>query len=584
MPRSLTKPVQIGLILSVMLACVDAAAQPVGASDPASPSDASTERASETRSDGLDSDRIYTVLVAELAARRGDLKTAFTHYLEAAGLTRDPRLAELAVRAAISGKDDPAAAEGLRRWLELDPTSSSAHQVGALMRINAGDQEGALIHLMRIIALSKDDPDEAFAQAAAIVSRAPSSESRVGLMQALVAQFPDNAYAHQSLAMVAASASLVEIADDAARRAIELRPEWNKPRLFLVKLLLSADRRDEARALLEDYLDSSPDDQALRMLYGQLLVEEEEFSSAREVFERLLTNRPKEPDVLFAVGILSLQLDDLDGARIYFTRLYETGQRRDDAAFYLGQVEERAEQAQAALDWYSKVEGANAVDAQIRIALLRAEAGEVTQAREILQRLRHQGPESAVVLYLVETEILESVGHTAAAMAVFDTALQAFPDDETLLYGRALLSVRLDQIPDAERDLRRIVDLDPEHADALNALGYTLADQTDRYQEAKGYIEKAYALKPDEPAILDSMGWVYYRLGELETARDYLQRALALSSDGEIAAHLGEVLWAMGRREEARSVWDEALAQEPDHPYLNEVVSRHRADNHGVTP
>ncbi len=584
MPRSLIKPVEIGLILSVMLACVDAAAQPVGVSDPASPPDASTEHASEASSDGLDTDRIYAVLVAELAARRGDLKTAFTHYLEAAGLTRDPRLAELAVRAAISARDDTAAGEGLRRWLELDPSSSSAHQVGALMRINAGDQEGALIHLMRIIALSREDPDEAFAQAAAIVSRAPTAESRVGLMQALVAQFPDNAHAQQSLAMVAASASLVEIADAAARRAIELRPEWNKPRLFLVKLLLSADQRDEARALLEDYLASSPDDQALRMLYGQLLVEEEEFSSAREVFERLLSNRPKEPDVLFAVGILSLQLDDVDGARIYFTRLYETGQRRDDAAFYLGQVEERAEQAEAALGWYSKVEGANAVDAQIRIALLRAEAGEVTQAREILQRLRHQGPESAVVLYLVETEILESVGHTAEAMAVFDTALQTFPDDETLLYGRALLSVRLDRIPDAERDLRRIIELDPQHADALNALGYTLADQTDRYQEAKGYIEQAYALKPDEPAILDSMGWVYYRLGQLEAALDYLQRALALSSDGEIAAHLGEVLWTMGRREEARAVWDEALAQEPEHPYLNEVVSRHRADNHGVAP
>jgi tetratricopeptide (TPR) repeat protein len=347
---------------------------------------------------------------------------------------------------------------------------------------------------------------------------------------------------------------------------------------------LSEDKRDEARTLLEEYLDQIPDDQALRMLYGQFLVEEEEFSSARAVFERLLSNRPKEPDVLFAVGILSLQLDDMDGARIYFARLFETGERRDEAAFYLGQVEERAENAEAALDWYGKVDGANAVDAQIRIALLRAKAGEVQRARETLKRLRDQGPANAVLIYLVEAEILESVGRAEEAMAVFGTALQEFPDDETLLYARALSAVKVDDIHTAEQDLRRIIELDPEHADALNALGYTLADRTDRYEEAKGYIEKAYALKPDEPAILDSMGWVYYRLGKYEIALDYLTRALDLMSDGEIAAHLGEVLWAMNRRAEAFEVWDAAIKEHPDHDYLKEVVSRHRADNGESSP
>jgi tetratricopeptide (TPR) repeat protein len=534
---------------------------------------------SSAKPSGLDADQVYAVLVAELAARRGDMDTAFAHYLEAAELTGDPRIAELAVRAAINADDITATEQGVQRWLELDPSSTGAHQVGAFSRIKAGDQEGALIHLMRFIELSGEDPDAAFAHVAAIVSRAPSSESRVGLMQALAAQFPDSPHAQQSLAMVAASASQIEIADAAARRAVELRPEWNKPRLFLVKLLLSEDKREEARTLLEEYLDQIPDDQALRMLYGQFLVEEEEFSSARDVFERLLSNRPKEPDVLFAVGILSLQLDDMDGARIYFARLFETGERRDEAAFYLGQAEERAENAQAALDWYAKVDGANAVDAQIRIAFLRAKAGEVQRARETLKRLRDQGPGNAVLIYLVEAEILESVGRAEEAMAVFGTALREFPDDETLLYARALSAVKVDDIHTAEQDLRRIIELDPEHADALNALGYTLADRTDRYEEAKWYIEKAYALKPDEPAILDSMGWVYYRLGQYEIALDYLTRALGFMSDGEIAAHLGEVLWAMGRRADAFAVWDAAIKEHPDHDYLKEVVGRHRAAN-----
>ncbi|SDW07846.1 tetratricopeptide repeat protein [Thiocapsa roseopersicina] len=564
----------------------DPASSPESTPAPAGPPQ--PERSADTQADrpeadaaglsgGLDADQIYAVLVAEIAARRGDMDTAFTYYLEAADLTKDPRLTELAVRSAITAGNDAATEQGLRRWLDLDPTSTGAHQMGAFSRIKANDHEGALMHLMRLVQLSPDDPDAAFGQAAAIISRAPTPAARVGLMQALADQFPQSAHAQQSLAMVAASASQLEIADAAARRALELSPEWNKPRLFLVKLLISSDKRGEARSLLEEYLALSPDDQVLRMLYGQLLVEEEEFSSARDVFQRLLDNRPKEPDVLFAVGVLSLQLEDTEGARIYFTRLYETGERRDEAAFYLGQVEERAENPEAALAWYGKVKGTNSVDAQIRTALLSAKGGDIRRAREILQQLRDRGPDNAVLLYLVETEILESVGRPDEAMAIFDSALQAFPDDENLLYARALSAVKLDRIVLAEQDLRRIIEIDPEHADALNALGYTLADRTDRYAEAKGYIEKAYALKPDEPAILDSMGWVHYRLGDYETALDYLRRALEHLSDGEIAAHLGEVLWAMNRREEALEVWEAAAKEHPDHGYLKEVMGRHRA-------
>jgi tetratricopeptide (TPR) repeat protein len=571
-----------GLLLTFASVAFDVPAQVADSVEPVLPAEApsvAAESAAPADIDGLNSDQIYAVLVAEIAVRRGDMDTAYTHYMQAAELTKDARMAELAVRAALRSEDIAATDRAIQRWLELDPESSGAHQMGAVSRIKASDQEGALLHLMRIVELAPDEPDAAFARAAAIVSRAPTSEVRVGLMQALADQFPDSAHAQQSLAMVAASASRIEIADAAARRAMELSPEWNKPRLFLVKLLLAADKRGEARALLEEYLDDSPDDQALRMLYGQFLVEEEEFSTARDVFQRLLDNRPKEPDVLFAVGILSLQLDDMDGARIYFTRLYETGERKDEAAFYLGQVEERAENQDAALEWYGNVKGTNAVDARVRIALLHAQAGEVQRAREILQQLRHDEPENSVLLYLVESEILESVDREEEAMAIYDAALEAFPDDENLLYARALAAVKRDRIVAAEQDLRRIIEIDPEHADALNALGYTLADRTDRYEEAKKYIERAFALKPEEPAILDSMGWVNYRLGNYELAIDYLRRALANMSDGEIAAHLGEVLWAMDRRTEAWEVWDAAIEEHPDHDYLKEVINRHRAAN-----
>ncbi|WP_050984673.1 tetratricopeptide repeat protein [Thiorhodococcus drewsii] len=538
----------------------------------------------DSPSRGLTPDQVYAVLAGEFAGRRGDMATAFVHYYQAAQLTRSPRMAELAVRAAISADDEQAAGKGIALWLELAPDAVAANQVAAFLRIKAKDREGALIHLSRLVALNKDPSASPFSLAAAIVSRVPDPGERVGLMRALVERFPESADAQQALAMVAASASHFEAADKASRRAMALRPEWDVPRLFLVRMKLSQGQRDEARSLLEDFVAQRPDDQALRKLYGQFLVEDQEFARARDVFERLLSDRPNEPDALFAAGVLSLQLDDLDGARTYFTRLRETGERQDEAAFYLGQTEERADDPQAALGWYAKVSGANASDAKVRMALLLAKDGDVVKARELLQRLRDRSPEDAVSLYMVEAEILDEVGQRDEAMSVYTSAIESRSDDHTLRYARALYAVKLGRLALAERDLRRIIAEDPEHADALNALGYTLADRTDRYREALGFIERAYALKPDEPAILDSMGWVNFRLGNYEVARDFLRRALDKMDDGEIAAHLGETLWALGRRSDAWAVWDAAAKEHPDHQYLREVIGRHRVSRTDVEP
>lgn len=533
---------------------------------------------------GLRPDQIYSVLVGEIAGRRGDWATAFEHYYRAAELTRSPEMAELAVRAAITGDDVASADRGIRLWLEIEPESASAHQVAAFVRIKAGDQEGALIHLGRLVDLSGPRLEAAFAKAAAILARLPSPDTRVSMMQALVDRYADLPEAQNALAMVAASASQSDVAEQAARRAMALRPGWNAPRLFLVRLLISEDKRDEARALLEGFVNDSPDDHALRMLYGQFLVEEEEFTTARDVFERMLRNQPKEPDVLFAVGILSLQLEDLAGARLYFERLYETGERKGEAAFYLGQTAEQSGDVSAALEWYGRVEGANSDDAQVRVALLKAKQGQVAQAREILQRLRSESPDNAIPLFMVEAEILDEVGLSEDALAVYDAALGSHPENTSLLYARGLYRVKQGDIAAGEQDLRRIIEAEPNHADALNALGYTLADRTTRYEEALALIERAHALKPDEPAILDSMGWVNYRLGNLEAALDYLQQAFDRLDDGEIAAHLGEVLWALGRHADAQAIWDKALEAHPDHDYLQAVVGRYRVSRTDAAP
>lgn len=531
--------------------------------------------------DSLDSDLVYSVLVAEVAARRGDMAMAFTHYLHAAQLARDAKMAELAVRTAMTGQDDAGAGRAVALWLELAPDALGANQIAALLRLKAGDREGALTHLSRVIRLA--DAESGYVLATGIIGRVPSAPERLGLMRTLVEMDESNADAQQALATVAASVEQNDVAAAAARRALELRPGWDKPRQFLVRLLLSQGKRSEARALIEEFVAASPNDNGLRMLYGQFLVEEKDYSSARGVFQSLLDTRPKDPDVLFALGVLSLELEDLDAARDYMTRLYQTGQRQDEASFYLGQVEERGKHPDTAINWYGKTQGAYLLDAQIRVAVLRAKAGEVERAREVMQQLRDQAPDAAPTLFLAEAEILDQAGRQDGAMQVYAAALKAFPDDTDLLYGRAMYAVKLDRVALAESDLRQIIDRNPEHADALNALGYTLADRTDRYQEALGYVERAYKLKPDEPAVLDSVGWVNYKLGHFDVALEYLNKASDAMKDGEIAAHLGEVLWAMGRQDEARAVWEAALKDHPGHAYLQEVVGRHRVTQRSET-
>lgn len=575
------------LLLSLPLAAASTVqTDDPGAADARSSGDAEplSQPVSPPQAAGLDSELVYAVLVAEMAARSGDLATASTYYLQAAERARDPRLAELAVRAALASGDDRSTERGIALWLSLAPDSVGAHQVAALLRIKAHDREGVLTHLSEVIQIAGADAAVGYNHAVGILTRVVDGQERLDLMRALVDLDAGNPEAQQALAVVAASVGENAEAEAAVRRALALKPDWSKPQIFLVRLMLAENKRAEARDLLEGFVAASPEDQALRMLYGQFLIEEKEFSSARTEFERLLSDQPKAPDVLFAAAILSLQLDDIDAARIYLTRLYQTGRRQEEAVFYLGQVEERAGHPAAAIDWYVKASASNRMEAQVRVAVIRAKQGDIARAREILQQLRDQFPDDARTLYLVEGDILDEVGRSDGAMAVYATALEVYPDNADILYARALLAVKLDRVDQAETDLRRVIAEDPDNADALNALGYTLADRTVRYQEALGLIEKAYALKPDEPAILDSMGWVQYRLGNSEQALDFLRRALDSVSDGEIAAHLGEVLWSLGRRDEAWEVWEAALKEHPEHAYLLDVVGRHRVTQNETHP
>ena len=539
---------------------------------------------SQDKRTGLTTDLIYAVLVGQIAAQRGDQHMAFTHFLHGAQLAKDADLAERATRAALALGETESIERAIAVWLDVAPDSMTAHQIAAYVRLQVDDVDGAMSHLRRLINLASDEGENGFMQAARLVHKLRPPERRLELMESLTEGEPENADAWFARALVEAGAGRHAEAAEAALRTTELRPGWNEPRIFLVRVLQDMGRGDEARDALERFVSETPEDQGLRMLYAQLLVDEEEFSRARDVFGLMLDDTPKEPDVLFALGILSLQLDDLVGAREYFTRLRDTGKRRNDATYYLGQVEEIDGHLEEAASWYEKVQGEHTLDAKVRIARIHARRGDLQLAREMLQQLRDQWKDDLVLLYMLEAEMLTDLDRKREAMAVYDQALATLPDNVDLLYARALHAASVHEVSVLERDLRAVLAKDPDHADALNALGYTLADQTDRYDEALSLIERALALNPDDPAVLDSMGWVQYRLGNLDEALRYLRKALGELQDGEIAAHLGEVLWAKGERDAAWRVWEKALDEHPNHEYLLRVIGRHRFTRSDTQP
>jgi tetratricopeptide (TPR) repeat protein len=305
-------------------------------------------------------------------------------------------------------------------------------------------------------------------------------------------------------------------------------------------------------------------------------VELGQVDAAREQFQTLARQEPDNPDIFFPLALLALEAEQFKDAERYLQRLLELDSHHQEAWYYLGQLAETRAEHEQALDWYSRVEpdAQHWLEVQLRMARLEGRLGRLAEARARLQDLRARDPGTALRLFLEEGAILTEAGQHAEALALYTRVLQVHPDNDDLLYARALAAERLDRLDIAEADLLSILERNPEDARTLNALGYTLADRTDRYQEALGYIERAVALEPDDPAMIDSLGWVHFRLGNLELARQHLRRAYALERDGEIAAHLGEVLWVLGEHEAARRVWEEARALDPDNPVLRSTLER----------
>lgn len=514
----------------------------------------------------------YHVFMGELASERGDPATAVAEYLAAARLSPDPTLSSHAAVLAYGSGDDTAALEAAERWRSLAPKDRDAGHFVAVLKARTGDAPAAAAEFE---SLMQSGIDQGYMPAAELLEQETDANHALPVLQRIAADKPKSGEAHLALAHAAMSFHHPDLAESEARAALALMPGADEARVLLARALLAEDKADEALGLLKESVRKAGDDVSLRLAYAALLVEAQRGKDAQGELESLLKDHPDNSEALYTLGLLALQEKDAASAESYFKRLVRTGRRLQDAYYFLGSAAEMEKHYPEALDWYNRVQdGERWLPAQAGIGRSLVESGTPEAAEEFFNELVADDASETVTLRLMEGQAFSDAGQPKLALGVYDLAITADPDDNDLLYARALLLEQGGDADAAESDLASIIKRKPDDAEALNALGYMLTLHTSRFREAHDYIEKALTLDPGDPAIMDSMGWVEHRLGEEATALDYLRKAYAAQADPEIAAHLVEVLLATGDRSGAHAVLTKALQSDPDNTALRGLEAR----------
>ncbi|SBT07811.1 Tetratricopeptide TPR_2 repeat protein [Candidatus Accumulibacter aalborgensis] len=518
---------------------------------------------------------VYQVLLAEVALQRGKNDFASEAYADLAVRTRDPAILERAIEVASYARRFDRVLELARLWVQIEPESKRAQKVLAGVMIMTNQLDGLAPELIRMLEADKESLPANLLALNRMLARSPDRQAVLQLVSKVCAPFLGLAEAHYAVAVAASSAGDQQRALGEARQALVLRPDWEAGALLEAQILGSKSPA-EAIASLQRFVDRYPKAVDVQLNLARALVGEKRYAEAKRQFEHLLVAYPNNPDVVFPVAILALQENDQALAEAQLKHLV-TLDLADKSApyYYLGQIAEEHKASDEALAYYRQVgAGEHFLPAQLRSASILAHQGKLDEARAELRAAAEKSPSQRLQLTIAEAALLRDAKQTEAAFDLLEQALSQQAAQPDLLYESALLAERLGRLEVMETRLRKVIELQPENAQAYNALGYSYADRKLRLPESRQLIEKASQLAPKDPFILDSLGWVLYRQGDLEGALTHLQRAYAERPDPEIAAHLGEVLWTLGRKDEARSILREAQKKDPSHEVLMEAVKR----------
>jgi tetratricopeptide (TPR) repeat protein len=523
---------------------------------------------------------LYQLMAAELAAQQGELGAAYSIYHKLTR-TRDPRLARRATELALQGRALAQSVEAAELWRQLAPTSKEPRQALALLYASSGRFDDAYA----LLATEMKDAANPAVELGRVQRQLVRSQDRAGafgLLQRLAQPYLANADIHLVLAAGAQAAGMTD-APPKARAALALQPE-SRPQCWRPCRSSRPRTAPPLSSCCARHWRGRTHRRNSRLAYARMLVADKQYPAARAQFEELLKAEPSNADLLYSLGLLSLQGNLLNEARTYFTRYLElvanqSGEERDldQVYLYLAQIAEDEKQYAEALKWLHRVEGGDEyVPARVREALVLAKMQRPEDARKLLRSVSTSSADERVQLLLAEAQVLRETRRYEEAFNLLTQALEKSPDNVALLYDTAMTAEKLGRIEAMERQLRRVIELRPDYAHAYNALGYTFADRSVRLPEALQLIEKAHQLAPDDAFILDSMGWVYYRMGDLANARKYLELAYESRPDAEVGIHLAEVLWTQGEQTRARVLLREAKAKEPSNELLKSTIARLR--------
>jgi tetratricopeptide (TPR) repeat protein len=520
----------------------------------------------------FDKETLYELLVAEVAGYQNQFDIALQHYGDLAVATRDAGVAARATRLAAYLKRDDVAVKTAQIWAEVDPDNIDAHRHAADQLVRAGQLEKAVAHMEAVKELGGLANFDLVAFRAASLDQ-QTKESLLKTISQMLLRFPEDEQLLFSLAVLLDQTGKPEDALTVTDQLLTGKRDINVI-ILRVNVLKKLQRAEEAIEFLRAEVDVQPDHKRLREFFARLLSEEADLDQAKEQYEELLARSPQDGDMLFALALIAMEQEQDDVASDHLRNMVRWNRRAGEAHFFLGSIAEKSEDSTLAIKEYRQVGPRYFAAAQGRIAELMLQQDDLPTARTYLETARAESPDMRTDLVLVEAQLLTEHADLPSVIDFLSPFLAETPDDPDLLYYRAMTGQKAGDLGLLESDLRRIIELDPENADALNALGYTLTDQTERHDEALDLITRALELKPNEPAFIDSMGWVLYRLMNYEKALTYLRQALTLFPNDEVAAHLGEVLWVVGDKAEANKVWQEGLELKPDSKILKDVIER----------
>ena len=561
------------LLLSLVLLSGCQALAPTSPDDSSPAEEATSTPEKPTVYGSFSEETLYSLLSAELAGQRNRLDIALDNYVTQAINTQDPGIAERALRIAEYLGADQAALDTSLIWAKNAPDDLEAQRAAAIQLARNGRYDDAMVYMEKVLQAKGDTHFDFLALSASETD----ADTRAGLQKSfdrLLVKHPDNGQ------LIFGKALLMQQDGDAegALKLLEKNPPQDgevAPVLLRARLLQSLNRGDEALPLLKKSIRQYPDDKRLGLTYARTLIEQNRMAEAKTQFASLAEQYPEDDELRFSLALISLEGKNWDEAQGYLEELIERDSHVDSAHLNLGRIAEERNDPQGALAEYALVgPGNDYLPAQLRQADILVSHGRADEASKKLAAARDAQPDYAIQLYLIEAETLAANNQTDRAWNVLQQALKQYPDDLNLLYSRAMLAEKRNDLQQMERDLRAIIQREPDNAMALNALGYTLSDRTTRYAEAKVLIQQAYDLNPDDPAVLDSLGWVNFRLGNLDEAERLLRQALERFPDQEVAAHLGEVLWANGKQREAKQIWSKFLKENPESPILRKTVLR----------